>query len=124
MAERVTLRVEGYRQFMRAMTKADNRQRRALREKLRRAGSAVQTDAARRLASKDPRSAAGYRTRVLQRGIIVAQSITKTTGAHPEWGSYQMRHALLPALYENAAETERALELALDQICDDFNRGG
>jgi hypothetical protein len=124
MAERVTLRVEGYRQFMRAVAKADKTQKRALRENLRRAGSAVQTDATRRLAGKDSRSAGGYRTRVRQTGIIVEQSLRKTTGLHPEWGSYQMRNALLPALYENAAETERALELALERICDDFDRGG
>jgi hypothetical protein len=123
MAAPATLRVEGYQSFMRAIAKADKDQRRGVRETLRTVGNIVRVEASSRIAGKNPRTASGFRTRVRQRGIAVEQSIRKTTGAHPEWGAYQMRNALLPALMSNADTTERMMEQALDRIADQFNHG-
>jgi hypothetical protein len=123
-AQGATLRVEGYRELVRAFATADKEQRRELRATLKQVGDVVRVDAVRRFSPVNSRSAAGYRTRVRQKGVAVEQSLRKTTGAHPEWGSYQMRHALLPALMSSEDDTERAMEHAMDRVADHFNRGG
>lgn len=56
--------------------------------------------------------------------MAVEQSIRKTTGKHPEYGSLQMRRALLPALMANQVEMERELERTLDRISREFERRG
>jgi hypothetical protein len=119
-----TLAVSGYRDLLKALATADKESRLALRATLRHAGEATRASAVAKLSSVDRRSAAGYKTRVRQRGVAVEQSLRKTTGAHPEWGSYQMRNALLPALEDTQPETERRMELALDAVAAHFNRGG
>lgn len=124
MPQRETLRVEGYRELVRAFRAADRDQRLALRHTLRDVGGIVQRDAVRRLSPIDARSAAGYRVYVRQRGVGVEQSLRKTTGVHPEWGAYQMRHALLPALAAKEGDVEQAMERALDLVANKFNRGG
>jgi hypothetical protein len=118
-----TLVVHGYRDLMRGLATADKESKRRIRSTFRAVGDTVRADATTRFASVDARSAAGYRTRVRQRGIVVEQSLTKTTGQHPEWGSRQMRQALLPALMENQDEMNESLERALDQVADHFNHG-
>lgn len=119
-----TLAVDGYRDLLRGLATADRETRLALRATLRHAGDATRAGAVTRLSSVDVRSAAGYRTRVRQRGVAVEQSLRKTTGQHPEWGAYQMRHALLPALADNAEETNRRMQTALDAVAAHFNHGG
>ena len=118
-----TLAVHGYRDLMRGLQVADRDTKKEIRAEFRKVGDTVRTDASSRLSEKDTRSAAGFKTRVRQRGIAVEQSLRKTTGQHPEWGSYQMRHALLPSLMENQRDLEHDLEHALDHVADKFNRG-
>ena len=110
MAAGATLQVEGFRDVMRAFAKADREQKRQVRATLKKVGETVEREAAQSLSPKDSRSAAGFRTVVRQRGIAVEQRLKKTTGAHPEWGAYQMRHALVPALYANEDDTERRMQ--------------
>jgi hypothetical protein len=124
MAQGATLAVNGYRDLLRGLKDADRGTRLAVRATLRHAGDAVRTDAAGRVAGKDARTAAGYKVRVRQRGVAVEQALRKTTGLHPEWGAYQMRHALIPALGAQAEETDRRIEQALDAVADRFNLGG
>jgi hypothetical protein len=124
MAQGATLAVSGYRELLKGLQTLDRDERLGLRHALRDVGAIVQRDAVQRFTPINARSAAGYKVRVRQRGVAVEQSIRKTTGAHPEWGSYQMRHALLPALMANEADFEREMEKVLDRAADKFNRGG
>lgn len=119
-----TLQVHGYRQFMQALQLADKESRKAARDELRKAAEHVRLDGAQLFAPTDARSAAGYRTRVRQRGVAVEQSLRRTTGTRPNFGGLQMRRALLPALERNEERTVRETEDALERICDRFNRGG
>lgn len=119
---RETLVVHGYREFLRACARAEPETRREVRNALRQAGEVVRRDAQQRMSPIDQGSALGYKTRVRQRGIAVEQSRRKTTGQHPEFGSLQMRRALLPALMSNQDELERELEHAIDVIADHFER--
>lgn len=119
-----TLAVKGYRDLLRGLVVADKETRLAVRATLRRAGEATRAGAAAKLSAIDSKSASGFKVRVRQRGVAVEQSLRKTTGQHPEWGAYQMRHALIPAQAENQVETERLMELALDAVAAHFNTGG
>jgi hypothetical protein len=123
MARGATLQVHGYREFLRAVARAENDQRRRTRETFRDVGEDVRASATSHFSPVNARSAAGYRTRVRQTGIVVQQSLRKTTGQHPEWGALQMRTALIPALMSNEDETVRKLERALDRVAAGFERG-
>lgn len=120
MAREGELVVKGWRELVRSLAEADQDTRRELRATLRQAGETVQTGARQRLLAErpnDPRTAAGYRIRVRQRGVAVAQALRKTTGLHPEWGAWQMRHALVPALVASAEETDKRMEHAIQEVC-------
>jgi hypothetical protein len=110
-----------YRDVVRGLAQLEKAERAAVRKVLRQTGEAVKLDAAGRIAPKDGKTAAGFRVVVRQRGVAVAQALRKTTGAHPEWGAYQMRRALIPAVSDKQDETERAMEHALDVISETFN---
>lgn len=118
-----TLAVKGYAQLMRALRDADRETRLGVRAALRHVGEEVRADASRRAGAHPhaAKTAAGYKTRVRQRGIAVEQSLRKTTGLHPEWGAWQMRHALIPALVASEDNTVAALEHTLDAIAAHFN---
>jgi hypothetical protein len=124
VAQGATLRVDGYRQLMQALARTDKASRKAVRDELRQAGEHVRVEAGGRFVATDSKSAAGYKTRVRQRGVAVEQSLRKTTGLHPEFGALQMRRALVPALEGNEQRTVREMEAALDRVCDRFNAGG
>jgi len=117
-----TLRVRGYKEFLRAVNHADKNLKREVRETFRQVGEVVRVEAAELFSRYDGRSAAGYRVRVRQRGVSVEQSMRKTTGQHPEYGSLQMRKALLPALGRKEPEVEAAFEKAVDKVADIFER--
>ena len=122
MARAETLRVEGYREFMRAVARADNESRKRVRTVFREVGEDVRADAQTFFDPISSKSAAGYRTRVRQTGIVVQQSLTKVTGRRPDYGALQMRRALLPALAANAPELDQKMERAMGQVCDHFDR--
>jgi hypothetical protein len=121
---RETVAVRGLTELIRDFKNLDKPVKARLRQALRDVGDVVKQDAATRFSQTDSRSAAGFKTRVRQRGIAVEQSIKKTTGQHPEYGSLQMRKALLPALMSNEQDMHRELERALDRISREFERKG
>lgn len=116
-----TLRVRGYREFVRACDHAGKTIKREVRSALRDVGDVVRAEAQRLFSSTDARSAAGYRVSVRQRSVAVVQSLRKTTGTRPDYGSLQMRTAFLPALKNREAAVERRMEHAIDVIADNFD---
>jgi hypothetical protein len=117
-----TVAVHGYKELVKASYLADRALRKQMRDTFRAVGEPVRSEAAVRFSSIDARSAAGYRVRVRQRGIIVEQSLRKTTGKHPEYGKLQMRRALLPAQAHQEPATLRRIEQAVDHVCDLWER--
>jgi len=115
------VKVEGLTGLLRAMDRVDADTRRFFRDELRKVGDIVRVSAVRRFKVYDERSAAGFRTRVRQRGVEVEQSYRKTTGLHPEYGRLQMVKALLPALFSRQAEINRRIEKVLDRVAAHFN---
>ena len=116
------IKVTGYKEFLKACDRADKETKKFVRETFRDVGDIVKDDAQKRLAKIDERSAAGLRTVVRQRGVSVEQSLRKTTGEHPEFGTLQMEEALLPALDEQEPQVGRAFSRAIDKVADNFDR--
>lgn len=118
-----SLRLSGYKQFLKAADRAGKDAKREVRAAFRDVGDVVRIAAERDFARYDARTAAGFKVRVRQRGVAVEQSLRKTTGLRPDFGALQMRKALLPALDDNAGVVEARMEKALDRVADDFERG-
>jgi hypothetical protein len=123
MPREQTFIVKGYREVIRGLAQADKDTKTEVRKAFRQAGDAVKQEAAGRMSPIDTRTAAGYKVGVTQKGVRVYQSVRKVTGLHPEYGAYQMRHALIPAARDHRAETEEGIEHALDVVCERFNHG-
>ena len=115
-----TIRVQGYREFLLAVSLMPKEIRKDMRDALREAGEAVRKDSQRETSDRlsSPKSGAGYRTVVRTRGVSVQQSLRKTTGLRGDWGVTQMRKSLIPSLEENAPETEKLMEKAMEQVAD------
>jgi hypothetical protein len=120
MPQTSRLVLDGYSEFLRACKDAPKETQKQVRETFRTVGRSVERGAATRIAPYNARTAAGYKTRVRARGIAVEQTRRKTTGQHPEWGGYQMRHALMPALEANETELVRDLEDAMGDVARHF----
>lgn len=112
----------GLREMLRAAKDAGTATNVEVREALRKTGEIVRADAAPRLAKYSTRSAAGLKVRVRQRGVGVEQSLRKTTGERPDYGSLQMRKALLPAVAKTEPQWEAEFDKALDHIIEVFER--
>jgi len=114
--DNATIVVTGYKEFLRAAKNAGSATNHEVRAAFRDVGEIVRADAAQRLSKYSTKSAAGLKVRVRQRGVAVEQSLRKTTGAHAQYGSLQMRKALLPALARDQTAVEARFEEALDKV--------
>ncbi len=111
-----TVSVSGLEEFIHAALLADKATSGIVRQKLREAGDVVRDDASRRYRDVDLRSARGLEVRARPTGVFVEQKLRKTTGLHPEWGSWQMRHALIPAQKAKEEEVVQRIERAVDEL--------
>lgn len=113
-----SVKVKGLRELRRDFRRIDKSLDKEVREGLKQAAEPVRQAAADLFSGVDARSAAGYKVRVRQRGVAVEQSRKRTTGLHPEFGTLQMRRALLPALASREGEVVEAVEDILDRLAD------
>ena len=120
--ETVQLRVD-YANVIAGLKEADTATRREVRAELRHAGDKVREGATQRFNTYDQRSAQGYRVRVRQRGVAVEQSLRRTTGQHPQFGTLQMVKALVPSLDANEDSIYDDFEKAIDKSTLIFNGG-
>jgi hypothetical protein len=115
----MAVRVEGLRELRRDFGRMSKTLKRDLDKQLRQAGQVVADDARPRLARYDVRSAAGIGVRVRGGGrVVVEQKRRRVTGKRPDYGSLQMREALVPAVEAKQGEVERNLERMLDNLAD------
>lgn len=111
-----TVRVRGLTDLRRDLRRAGSELAKDTRKALKEAADPVRREAQFRFAGTNARSAAGYRVAVRARGVAVEQRLRRTTGQHPEWGSLQMRTALLPALLGRQEDVLRGLENMIDRL--------
>ena len=111
-----TVRVQGLRELQRDLKRIGEKDlQKGIDTELRKVGMIVAEDARGRFGRYDVRSAAGFRPRTRGFGrVVVEQRRRKTTGQHPEFGSLQMRRALLPALA--STDVVRHLDEMLDRL--------
>lgn len=111
------LKVRGLRELHRALKNYDNGLKRDLEAELRAAGEIVASGARSRFVGIDSRSAAGFKSRVKGFGrVVVEQSRRRTTGRRGDFGSLQMRRALLPSVAENESKVMNSIEGMLDRL--------
>jgi len=111
------VKVKGLRQLHRALKNVDDGTKRQLEAELRAAGEIVAAGARSRFVGIDARSAAGFKSRVKGFGrVVVEQSRRRTTGTRGDFGSLQMRRALLPSVTENETRVLLAVEGMLDRL--------
>ena len=89
---------------------------------VQKAGEMIRVGAAARTFPKSARTAAGYQSLAIGNRAIVFQRIPKTTAAHGEWGSWQMRKALLPSLWSNLRRINKEMKQGLDKVANRFER--
>lgn len=109
-----TIRLHGYRECMKALTKVDDDTKKVVREALREAAWPVQADTRARIAKYTGVGPVGISVR--QRGVSVEQRKGKVTGQRPDFGALQMRKGFIPALEQNVEETVLGVELAIDLL--------
>ena len=117
------IRVKGYRECARAARRAGSATNREVRAAFRQVAEPVRAEAVSRFSSIDTRSASGYRIAVRQRGVAVEQRLKKTTGRRGDYGSLQMRRALLPALHANEDKIMKGMDEAIEKVADIFDKG-
>jgi hypothetical protein len=126
--------VQGLRELNAAFAKADKQTRLGVRAVLRDVAEPVRRDAETLAAARIPRMQRSPRWSRMRVGVTrnlvyVAprQRGTRRRGdprSRPNLAPLLMNRAMQPALDAHAADTERAVEHALDRIADDFNHGG
>lgn len=112
-----SLKVKGLRDLHRALKTADDQLKRELESELRAAGDLVAESSRARFVNVDARSAAGFKSKVKGFGrVVVQQSRRRVTGRRGDYGSLQMRRALIPAVAENEATVLTHIEGMLDRL--------
>jgi hypothetical protein len=112
-----SLKVKGLRELHRALKNYDDDLKRELEAELRAAGELVAVGAQSRFLGIDARSAAGFKSRVKGFGrVVVQQSRRRTTGRRGDFGSLQMRRALLPSVADNQDKVMNQIEGMLDRL--------
>lgn len=116
----VQVKPASLRSFLRACDRAEGDTEQMVTDVLGRAGEIVRAGAYARTVPKHARTAAGYVTRVEGRRVRVEQGLPASTGRHPAWGSWQMRHALLPSLRRNSKAISEEFRKGTDEVCKRF----
>lgn len=118
-----TIRLHGIKELHRDLRKYDRELALELNRRLKDAAELVRQAASERFQPISSATAAGFRPRARSGSAFVAQSKRRTTGLRPDFGSLQMRVALVPALESKSGEVERAVEQLLDELGGGFNSG-
>lgn len=109
--------IHGLRQLHSALKRYNLELKLELEKELRDAGEIVTASARDLFSSVDARSAAGFRPRLRGFGrVVVEQRRKRTTGLRGDFGSLQMRKALLPAVADNRGRIMDHVEGMLDRL--------
>lgn len=113
------VKVHGLREVNAAFGKIDKKLRAELGNDLKEAAAPVVKET-RRIESGRWRGASLGTIRAKRSGlrVFVEQSQKKTTGQHPEFGSLQMREALIPALKDQTPQVFREVDQVLNRYAN------
>lgn len=114
-------RLSGYTELLVALRSLPRAQQTALRAEFRAVGRLVANAARLKFtggvasSASIAKTAAGFRPYVRLRGVEVDQTLRRTTGLRPDFGTLQMNRGLLPALEEKTDEIVVGIEAAMDE---------
>lgn len=111
--------VKGYRETDRAFRKLSKELSGEFRQEMMEAAEPIAAEARGRLSRYSGASVATVHPVALAKGVVVRQDARKVTGKRPDFGSLQMRKALIPALSDNEEKVINGLERALDRLTNE-----
>jgi hypothetical protein len=109
----------GYTRLLTALKDAPKAVEKALRAEFRAAGQILADEWAGRFSKYSDKTAAGLKPYVRAAGLEVDQTLAKTTGLRPDWGSRQMAvglQALDDKTPEIVAGAEAAMQKAVETV--------
>lgn len=119
-----TVRIHGYREFVRACDRAGKETKREVRRTFRKVGEVVRVPWRADLQRFGPRTATGLRTIVRTRGVTVEQTRRKSGNEarqRPNFGPLQQRFGDTVAI-QREGQVVREMEHAIDTVADHFDR--
>lgn len=117
MADALGVKTKGLKELRRALKGVDADASKELDNQLKEVAEVVASGARQLFTAIDSRSAAGFKPRL--RGfsqVMVTQTRRRKSGQRPDYGSLQMRRALIPALWSNKTNIERRLENMIESV--------
>ena len=117
MPQAGTVRVRGLNETLRALNKIQRGAHKQVMGGLLKAGDPVRGAWAGKLDRYPGASTATIQPRMTTKSVFVTQRARKTTGRRGDFGALQMRHGLA-ALFEEADNTRKAAEDAIDELAD------
>lgn len=111
-----TIKVEGYREAARALHQMDRSAEKEVRAALKKAAGPVVEEARGLIGKYQGASTKTIGPKTVQKGVYVTQRARKVTGKRGDFGALQMRKGLIPALNNNAAEIEKDVLDAVDEL--------
>lgn len=117
-----SVRVEGLKEFMRAVNKADKETKKLVRSRFKQVGEIVRSESASRFSRIDAGSASGFKVKVRTRGVSVEQTRKKVTGKRGDYAHLQQKGTLEPVLRDKQDEVVREVEKAVDDVADIVRR--
>jgi hypothetical protein len=115
-ATRADVKVKGLRELRQAFKAMDREVSRELDNELKGIAQAVADEARNRFSAIDARSASGFKPRLRGFGSVLVVQTRRSKHVRPDFGSLQMRRALIPALWAKASDTERAVDSMLARL--------
>jgi hypothetical protein len=115
MPQAGTVKITGYRETMRALNKIQRGAHKRVMGGLLLAAEPVRRSWVGKLSPYRGVSTSTITPKMTTSSIFVTQRARKRTGKRGDFGSLQMRHGLA-ALFEEADNTTRAVEKALDML--------
>lgn len=116
MATSERVKIVGVREVQASFARYERGVRKTVSKAGYMAAKIVSTDARPRFSGIDSKTATGFVPSIRGPVAKVKQRIGPTTGLRGDFGSLQMRRALLPALYAKQGEAVRVYETSLEVL--------
>ena len=115
MPQAGTVTVHGLGDVLRGLNKIQRGAHKQVLGQLLESAEPVRRSWAGKLGRYRGASTATLTPKMTTKGVLITQRARKVTGRRSDFGSLQMRHGL-SALFEEADETTKAVEKALDEL--------
>lgn len=113
-----SVRVENYRETMRALNKVDKGIRDLFKDAFKEVGQPIAEDVAQRLVGFQGISLGTIGPKVTTKGMFITQRKRKVTGKRGDFGSLQMTRGFLPAAEDNQDRVDEELEKVFERLAD------